>query len=359
MRYVTALMLLAATVLPGARLKDIASIEGVRDNQLIGYGLVVGLAGTGDRRQTVFSAQSLTSLLQRMGVTVPASAIRVANTAAVMVTATLPPFARTGNKIDVTVSAIGDAPSLQGGILVITSLKGSDGQVYAVSQGPLVIGGYSAGGMGTSKTLNHPTVGRVPNGATIERAAPSSISDASVRWQLRQADFTTAVRIAGAINSKYETPIARADDGGLVSVTVPEKFRTNVAEFIAGIEMLPVTTDQSARVVINERTGTITMGRDVTLAPVSVMHGALSVEIQTTYNVSQPQPFSQGTTQTVPEVSVGVSEERAKTLVLPQGATIENLVRALNSIGATPRDIIAILQNLKTAGALDAELEVL
>jgi flagellar P-ring protein precursor FlgI len=359
MRYLTTLTLLFTTVLAGARLKDIAAIEGVRDNQLMGYGLVVGLAGTGDRRQTMFSAQSLTNLLERMGVSVPASAIRVANTAAVLVTATLPPFARIGNKIDVTVSAIGDAPSLQGGILVITSLKGGDGQVYAVSQGALVIGGYSAGRLGTSKSVNHPTVGRIPNGATVERAVPSSISDAALRWQLRQADFTTAVRIASAINAKYDSPIARADDGGVVSVSVPEQFRGNVAQFIAGIEMLPVIPDQNARVVVNERTGTVTIGRDITLAPVSVMHGALSVEVQTSYNVSQPQPFAQGTTEIVPQVSVNINEERAKTLVLPQGATVENLVRALNSIGATPRDIIAILQNLKSAGALDAELEVL
>jgi flagellar P-ring protein precursor FlgI len=353
---------LQAELRAASRIKDLASIEGVRENQLIGYGLVVGLAGTGDRRQTVFSAQSLTNLLERMGVSVPPTAIRVNNVAAVMVTATLPPFAQPGTKLDVTAAAIGDASNLQGGLLLLTSLRGADGQVYAVAQGPVVTGGFVAGRGGTSQTVNHPTVGRVPNGALVERAAPSVVPTGQIRLQLKRSDFTTSARIAEAVNRKFAAlarPLAQAENSAVIRVEIPPDWRANPAAFVAEIENLAVETDRQARVVINERTGTIVMGKEVRIAPVAILHGTLSVEIQTSYAVAQPAPLSQGTTQVVPQVGVGVKEEKTRNVVLQEGATVEDLVRALASIGATARDVIAILQSLQSAGALEAELEVL
>jgi len=344
------------------RLKDLVSLEGVRENQLVGYGLVVGLNGTGDRVQTVFSVQSLLNMLQQMGVSVPPSAIQVRNTAAVMVTATLPAFAQPGTKIDATVAAMGDASNLQGGILILTSLRGVDGQVYSIAQGAVVTGGFIAGRGGNSQAVNHPTVGRVPSGAMVERLAPSITPTNGLHLQLRQTDFTTAARISEAINHEFSgqpTPLAHADNAGLVSVVVPPAFHDKIAEFIAQIEKLQVETDEPARVVVNERTGTVVMGKDVKVAPVAIMHGNLTVEVQTTTTVSQPGAFSGGTTQAVPQVAVGAKEEKARNLMLREGATVEELVRALSSIGATPRDIIAILQSLRGAGALQAELDVL
>jgi flagellar P-ring protein FlgI len=340
------------------RLKELISIEGVRDNLLIGYGLVVGLAGTGDRVQTVFSAQSLTNLLERMGLTVSPTAIQVKNTAAVMVTSTLPPFSQPGARIDTTVSAIGDSPSLQGGILLMTGLKGPDGQVYAVAQGPLVLGGFVAGGGGNSKTVNHPTVGRMPNGAIVERGVPAVAFGDQLHLQLQQADFATAARIASAVNKQFEGA-AHAENSALVTVHVPESWRKQPTEFIAEIERLTIEPDSTARIVVNERTGTIIMGKQVHIAPVAIMQGNLTVEIQTTQEVSQPNALSTGTTKQVAQVNVGVTQDTAKNLVLKNGATVEELVQALTSIGSSPRDIISILQNLKTAGALEAELEVI
>lgn len=355
------LLPLIPTAPAATRLKELVAIEGVRDNQLVGYGLVVGLAGTGDRRQTLFSAQSLTNMLQRMGVSVPATAIRVNNTAAVMVTATLPPFAQPGVKIDLTVAAIGDASNLQGGILVLTSLRGADGEVYAVAQGPVVTGGFAAARNGSSTQVNHPTVGRAPNGAIVERAAPSVAPDSKVKLQLKQSDFTTSSRIVEAVNRRFagEVPPARAESAGVVSVTVPESYASRTIEFIAALEGITVDAERVAKVVVNERTGTIVLGRDVRVAPVAIMHGNLSVEIQTMFTVSQPQAFSQGTTQVVPQSTVDAREEKTRNVVLKQGATIEELVRALAAIGSTPRDVIAILQSLRSAGALEAELEVI
>ncbi len=357
------LLLLLAPASPAraARLKDLVAIEGVRDNQLIGYGLVVGLSGTGDRRQALFSAQSLTNLLERMGVSVSPTAIRVANTAAVLVTATLPPFAQPGMHLDVTAAAIGDASNLQGGILVLTSLRGADGQVYAVAQGPVMTGGFSNGKAGNSQTVNHPTVGRGPGAATVERGSPSVAPKGTVRLQVRQSDFTTTTRIVAAVNQKFgagKTP-AHADNAGLVSVAVPGEYSTRVIEFISELENLVVEADRPARVVINERTGTIVLGKDVRVSPVAILHGNLSVEIQTVMQVSQPNPLASGTTEVVPQTSVTTKEEKARNVVLKQGATVEELVRALASIGSTPRDVIAILQNLRSAGALEAEIEVI
>jgi len=347
---------------PPTRLKDLVTLEGVRDNQLIGYGLVVGLAGTGDRQQTVFPTQSLTNLLERMGVSVPPTAIRVKNTAAVIVTATLPPFVRPGARIDVTSSSIGDASNLQGGLLLLTPLRGADGQTYAVAQGAVVTSGFVAGKGGASQTVNHPTVGRVPNGAIIERAAPAPATDLPIRLQLRQADFTTSARIAQAVNARFAKimpPPARADNAGMVSVALPAEFASRPTEFMAELEMLDIVVDRRARVVVNERTGTIVIGKDVRIGPVAILQGNLTVEIQTTFAVSQPGPLATGTTEVVPQVAVGVKQEKARNVVLKQGATVEELVRALNAIGASSRDVIAILQNLRAAGALDAELEVL
>ena len=346
----------------GTRLKELVSIEGVRDNQLIGYGLVVGLRGTGDRQQTLFSAQSLANLLQQMGVATNPAILRVANTAAVMVTATLPAFAQPGVHIDVTASSIGDAPNLQGGQLLLTSLKGVDGQVYAISQGPVMTGGFSTGRTGNGQTVNHPTVGRIPGGATIERAAPTLSPNGHVKLQLMQPDFTTAIRISAAINDKFadgKPLVAKAENSALVALTIPADYASRPVEFIAEVEALTVQADRPARVVINERTGTIVMGKEVRVSPVAIMHGNLTVEIQTVNTVSQPAPFSQGQTAVVPQVSVGAKEEKSRSLVLKQGATVEELVRALGSIGSTPRDVIAILQSLRAAGALEADIDVL
>lgn len=354
---------LAAPGRPATRLKDLVALEGVRDNQLIGYGLVVGLAGTGDKQQTIFSPQSLANLLERMGVTVPGATILVKNTAAVMITATLPPFAQPGTHLDVITAAMGDATNLRGGVLLFTPLKAADGQVYAVAQGPLATGGFVAGRGGNSQTVNHPTVGRVPGGAIVERPAPSLAPKGVLHLQLRYADFTTASRIAAALNAKYAATgglaPARAENSALVSVQVPASYAARTIDFIAEIEAITVDADQPAKVVVNERTGTIVMGREVRVSPVAILHGNLTVEIQTVADVSQPPPQSAGTTAVTTKTSVGAKEEPARHVLLKQGATVEELVQALVAIGSTPRDVIAILQNLRAAGALEAELEVI
>jgi flagellar P-ring protein precursor FlgI len=347
-----------------ARLKDLASIEGVRDNHLIGYGLVVGLAGKGDSQQTVFSVQSLTNMLERMGVTVSPNGIQVRNTAAVMVTAMLPPFARPGMKVDVLVSAIGDARALDGGTLIVSPLRSLDGQVYATAQGPVVTGGFSAGGTGTSKVVNHPTAGRIPEGAIVERPAPSVVPADTMRWMLHRADFTTAERIAEEINQQFAAKgipsVASAENSGTVQVKIPASYKGRASVFIAEMEGIKVEADVAARVVVNERTGTIVIGGEVSISPVAILQGSLSVEIQTHLLVSQPNPLSKtGTTQVVPEVAVNAAEQKAKSIDLQKGATVEQLARALLAIGATPRDIIAILQNLRAAGALDADVTVI
>lgn len=356
-----ALMPLSATN-ERTRLKDLVSIEGVRDNQLVGYGIVVGLNGTGDSRQTVFSAQSLTNLLQRMGVVVSPTLILVRNTAATVVTADLPPFAQPGTRIDISVGAVGDSTNLQGGILVLTPLKSSDGQVYAVGQGSVITGGFVAGKGGNTKGLNHPTAGRIPNGAIVEKLAPSVAPQGHIKLQLRRADFITAARIMTAINEKFgsttEHP-AHADNSALVTVETPAAYNSRTVEFLGELENVLVEADRPARIVIDERTGTIVMGKEVRIAPVAILHGGLTVEIQTNLNVSQPAPLSAGQTTVTPDVNVSAKEEKAKNIVLQQGASVEELVRALTAIGSTARDIIAILQNLKAAGALEAEVEVI
>ncbi len=351
--------LIAFPLKASVRVKEIASLEGVRENQLIGYGLVVGLNGTGDKRQTFFSAQTLANLLERMGVQVPPTAMLVRNTAAVMVTANLPPFAQPGTKLDVHVAAIGDATNLQGGLLLLTPLKAANGEVFAVAQGAVLTAGFVArGGGGNATTLNHPTAGRIPGGAIVERAPPTSVPRDLLRLQLRKADFTTAARVAEAVNRRFPGA-ARCENAALVEVTVPREFFGRAIEFVAEIEGLSLEADSVRKIVINERTGTITAGRDILIRPVSILHGALSIEIRTQYQVSQPAPLSSGQTTIAPDVQMGVREERARSVQLPQGATVEDLARSLTSLGATARDIIAILQSLKAAGALDAEIEVI
>jgi flagellar P-ring protein precursor FlgI len=343
----------------GVRLKDLVTIEGVRPNQLVGYGLVVGLAQTGDRQQTLFSAQSLTNLLQRMGVSVSPTLITVKNTAAVMVTGTLPPFAQPGTTIDATVGAMGDATNLQGGLLVLTTLRGVNGQVYATAQGPLVTGGFVAGrGQANSQTVNHPTVGRVPNGVTVERLAPSVPLGNVIKLQLKEADFTTAARVSEAVNHRF-TAAAHADNSSLVTVNVPPSYANRAIEFMADLEKLKVHPDQIARVVINERTGTVVLGNEVRISPVAIMHGNLTVEIQTQYAGIPAGPFSSAPPVVVPEVAVGARDEKSRNILLKEGATVEELVKSLAAIGSTTRDVIAILESLRAAGALQAQLEVI
>lgn len=353
------LLNLAPSAWAAVRVKEIASLEGVRDNQLIGYGLVVGLNGTGDKRQTFFSAQTLANLLDRMGVQVPAQAMLVRNTAAVLVTANLPPFAQPGTRLDVHVAAVGDATNLQGGLLLLTPLKAASGEVFAVAQGPVLTAGFVArGGAGNSTTLNHPTAGRVPSGAIVERAPPSSMPGDRLRLQLRHADFTTASRLAETVNKRFAGS-ARCENAALVEVALPAEFAGKPVEFMALLETLTLETDAVQKIVVNERTGTIAAGRDIRIRPVSILHGALSIEVRTSFEVSQPPPLSGGQTAVAPDVQVGVREEQAKHIQLRPEATVDDLARALTAIGATARDIIAILQNLKAAGALDAEIEVI
>jgi flagellar P-ring protein precursor FlgI len=354
---------LAAAALHGTtRLKEVVAIEGVRDNQLVGYGVVVGLNGTGDKRQTVFSAQSLANMLQRMGVTVTPGAILVRNTASVIVTANLPPFAQPGTKVDVTAAAIGDATNLQGGLLVLTPLKGPDGKVYAMAQGSVITGGFVAGHGANTTTSNHPTAGRIPEGAIVEQSPPSAIPGPVLRIQVRRADFTTASRVVEVINKQFSSlqpETAHAENSGLITIKVPPEFEKRSVEFIAQIENLQVEAARSMKVVINERTGTVVMGKDIRIAPISILHGGLTVEIQTAYAVSQPEGFSLGKTEVTPQTTVGVKDNPAKNVSLKDGSSVEELVRALTAIGSTSRDVIAVLQSLRAAGALDAEVEVL
>jgi flagellar P-ring protein FlgI len=344
-----------------AHLKDITSVEGVRDNMLMGYGLVAGLNGTGDRQQTIFSTQTLASMLQKMGVTVGAPAtMLVHNIAAVFVTATLPPFAQPGMRIDATVSSIGDAKSLEGGTLILTSLYGPDGQVYGVAQGGLVLGGYSAGGRTNSKVVNHPTVGRIVGGALIERDTSVNLREVtSVSLLLHNPDYATARGIASAVNKELSNNSARAVDSRRVEISGIEKGPDAVPLLLARIEELQVQFSTPAKVVVNERTGTVVMGADVTLGPCSILHGNLAIEVVTRLQVSQPQALAQGQTSVVPETTVKAQEGPAQAIHLEEGATVDELIRGLQSIGATARDIVAILQAIKAAGALQADLEIL
>jgi len=344
-----------------ARLKDLMEVEGVRGNYLVGYGVVVGLKGTGDGDQTKFTVQSVVNMLEKFGVRVPKEQVKLKNAAAVMVTAYLPPNVKPGQRIDVQVSAIGDAKSLQGGTLLLTPLIGPDGQVHAVAQGPVSIGGFAAGGAGAQVAVNHPTVGRVPNGAIVEREVPAGDLNSLDRLtlSLRTEDFTTAQRVAEALNQYLRGNYAKAVDIKTIELEVPKNYRGRVVPLLAEIGNLEVRPDIPARVVIDERTGTVVIGENVRISKVAVAHGNLSVEVRETPQVVQPFPFGQGETVVVPRTEVKAKEEKARIVVLEEGATLGELVRALNAVGATARELIAVLQAIKEAGALHAELVIM
>ncbi|NYZ11474.1 flagellar basal body P-ring protein FlgI [Azospirillum sp. RWY-5-1] len=359
---------LAAAVLPGtvfansARIKDVVDVEGVRDNMLVGYGLVVGLNGTGDSlNNSPFTQQSLIGMLERMGVNTRGANLRTKNVAAVMVTSNLPAYAAQGTRIDVNVSAMGDAKSLLGGTLLVTPLMGADGEVYAVAQGPIAVSGFSAQGQGASVTRGVPTAGRIASGAIVEREIEFSLAELPViRLSLRNPDFTTAQRVATAINTQLRRNAAQATDPASVLLTVPEPRRGDVVGLVTEIEQLRITPDQVARVVIDEKSGVIVMGENVRISTVAIAQGNLTIRITETPQVSQPGPFSQGQTAVVPRTDIQVDEQSDRRMtVMPSGVTLQELVQSLNALGVGPRDMISILQSIKAAGALQAEIEVI
>src|SRR3954469_5028070 len=356
-----ALIVAAPPAQAASRIKDLANVEGVRQNQLIGYGLVVGLNGTGDTiNNSPFTKQSLTAMLERLGVNIRGQTLRTGNVAAVMVTSNLPAFSTQGTRIDVTVSALGDAKSLQGGTLLVTPLLGADGNVYAVGQGSVAIGGFQAEGDAAKIVRGVPTVGRISNGAIIEREIEFALNKlVQVRLALRNPDFTTAKRIASAVNDFIGAPTAEPLDPSTVQITIPKKFHGNVVALLTEIEQLQVEPDLAAKVVIDERSGIIVMGRDVRVSTIAVAQGNLTVTISETPQVSQPLPFSRGRTQVVPRTKVGVQEDGKKFAVVREGVSLQQLVDGLNALGIGPRDLIAILQAIKAAGAIQAEIEVM
>ena len=348
------------------RIKDIAQLHGVRENQLLGYGLITGLNGTGDdMKKSEFTLQAIYNMMTRNGITLNPDSIKdikIKNVAAVMVIASLPPFARSGSTIDIQVSSMGDAKSLAGGTLLMTPLYGADGNVYAVAQGPLAIGAFSFGGKAAQAQKNHPTVGRISGGAIVEDTIPVDIGrDGILEYQLRNADFTTSSNMSRAINRKFGIGTAFPVTSGSVKITIPEQYINNKVEFIAGLEGLDVIADSVARVVVNERTGTIVMGQDVRLSTVAVSHGNLSLIIREDYNVSQPRPFAEGETVVTPETEMQVVEEEGQLVLLDmkKGISIGEIANALNAIGATPRDLIAIFQAIKASGSMHGELIIL
>ncbi len=328
------LLLLLPQLALAVRIKDIAAFDGVRDNQLLGYGLVVGLNGSGDSDQTKFPVQSLVNTLERMGITINRADITVKNVAAVMVTASLPPFAKQGNTLDVLVSSVGDAKSLAGGTLLLTPLKGGDSQIYAVAQGAVLTNSFSYGGQAASVQKNHPTAGRVPAGALVERELPNVLAGRNVlRLNLHQPDFTTASRIAAVVNGKFKAQVASLTDPGSVQLAMPDGFIGRPVEFVAELERLEVTPDVMAKVVLNERTGTIVIGENVRISAVAVSHGNLTLYVKETPKVSQPAPLGAGETKVVPRTSVKVKEERGSLAIVPQGTNISDVVRASMPLG--------------------------
>ena len=345
-----------------SRIKDIVQFEGIRDNILVGYGLVVGLNGTGDSLgSAVFTRESLIGMLERLGVNARDNALKTDNVAAVMVTATLPPFAKQGNRIDVSISALGDADNLLGGTLLVTPLMGADGEVYAVGQGTLAVGGYSAQGAAGSVVKGVPTSGRIANGAIIEREIPFKLAGLKViHLALRNPDFTTSRRIARAINAFVGVSAAKATDPATIQLTVPKNYKGEIVELLTDIEQLRVEPDQIAKVVIDEQSGTIVMGENVRINTVAIAQGSLTIRVSETPQVSQPQPFSNtGTTQTVPRSDIQITEGKSKLAVLQTGVSLQDLVNGLNALGIGPRDMITIIQAIKAAGALNANIEVL
>lgn len=365
--------------LSAARIKDIAAISGVRDNPLLGYGIVVGLAGTGDDIKNGFTKESLANMLSRQGLSMKDRDLKANNVAAVMVTASLHPFAKIGAKIDVTVSSIGDAKSLQGGTLLMTPLRGADGQVYAVAQGPIILGGFSASGQSAGVTKNHPNVGRIPAGGTVERELAYNFGQQkSFLINLYQEDFTTARKMEEAINASVKGVQARQLDACSVNVTIDPPLPGAIMEIVSLVENIELSVDSPAVVVMNEKTGTVVMGEKVRISTVAVAHGGLTIQIKETANVSQPAPFAPrppegtppvksggtivapgGQTVVTTDTNVGATEEKSQLVVVPQGVTIQDLVKALNAIGVTPRDLITIMQTIKEAGALQAALKII
>ncbi len=345
-------------------IRDVATVEGVRENSLIGYGLVVGLKGTGDKQQTYFTIQTLASILARMGVQIPAavlqSTVQVKNVAAVFVTASLPPFSRPGIHLDVMVSSIGDARSLEGGLLLLTPLYAADGQVFAAAQGPLVVGGYTVGSATNSRQVNHPTVARVPGGALVERDSSLSLTGLDhLSLLLSDASFSTAEEVASVINHEWSAPMATVIDSRRIEIKLSAENSAAVPALLARIENLEIEVRRRAKVVVNERTGTVVLGKDVHLGAVSILHGNFSIEVTTSYAVSQPNALATGQTEVVPETKIKAGDAPARNVELSEGASVEQLVTRLQAIGATARDVISILQAIKAAGALEAELEVI
>ncbi|HVP68875.1 MAG TPA: flagellar basal body P-ring protein FlgI [Anaeromyxobacteraceae bacterium] len=350
---------LAGPARASVRVKELADVQGVRENQLFGYGLVVGLAGTGDTERVLFTQQSIANLLGRLGIRLDPAQVMARNVAAVMVTARLPAFARPGAEVDVAVGSMGNATSIAGGVLLLTPLAAADGQVYAVAQGPVQVGGYAAGVRGQSYTVkNTPTTGRIPAGAIVERSVAPALASDSLVLGLHNPDFTTASRVAAAVNTALGAGAARAVDPASIEVKVPDAFRQDAVGLVAKLEVLEVEADSRARVVVSERTGTVVAGERVRIRPATVAHGGLSVSVQRTPIISQPAPWSYGTTAKAAEYNTTTREESRAAVALPATSSVEDLAKALNLLGATPRDLIAILQALKAAGSLDAELEV-
>jgi flagellar P-ring protein precursor FlgI len=341
-------------------LRDITQIEGVRDNQLVGYGLVVGLNRTGDTQQTYFTVQTLANSLSRLGVQISPSTVVVKNVAAVFVTATLPPFSRPGTKLDISVSSVGDAKSLAGGVLLMTPMRAPNGQVYAMAQGSLLLGGYAEGANGSSKTVNHATVGRIADGAVVERDAAVDLSHfKTVSLLLQNPDFTAARDVADVINKDFGKTVATTLDSRRIDIDVVASGITSVPILISRVQNLSIPFHSPAKVIVNERTGTVVMGGDVRLSPVSVIHGSLTIDVTTTHSVVQPAPFTNGKPEVVTETTLAVKDQPAQSIQLEEGANVDKLIRGLHAIGATSRDVISILQAIKAAGGLQADLEVI
>lgn len=341
------------------RLKDVASFSGVRDNQLVGYGLVVGLGGTGDKKDSTFTMRSMVNMLEKMGVQVDPRQMKPKNVAAVMVTAKMPVSAKPGTQLDITVSSLGDATSLLGGVLIQTPLKGVDGNVYAIGQGSLTVGGFTISGEQARAQKNITTVGRIPAGAIVERGIPFEFNSQDVlSLTMHAPDFSTTNQVVQRINSALGGNFASAPDVGTIKLQVPSDFRGNIVPLMASLENIEITPDGAAKVVVDEKTGTIILGRDVRISRVAVAHGSLQVTVQENLDVSQPGPFSGGSTVVTPSTDITAREER-RNLNIMEGATLQELVDGLNSVGATPRDLISILRAMKTAGALHAQLEVI
>ena len=361
----TLITMMIQTASAMVKIRDISNVEGIRDNQLIGYGLVVGLNGTGDKSGTDFTVQSLVNMMERMGITVDKNAVKVKNVGAVMVTAKLTPFAKSGSKLDVVVSSVGDAKSLEGGTLLMTPMSAADGQVYAVAQGPVSVGGMNVSAAGAGAIKNHPTVGVIPNGAIVEKEVAFNMDESNIVLNFRQSNLSDIVKAKEAINSELGTNLASVTSPSTVEVVVPRDRKRDYYEFLNRVLNAQIEPSNLARVVVDERTGTIVMGADVRINTVAVSHGNLTINISSTVEVNKDQSFlgnsntQNNTTNATQQTQVNVQEENAKLMVVPEGVSISDLVKALNSIGVTPRDLISILQAIKSAGALHGELQVM